>query len=166
MRYYMKKHFLNLFYIALFVLSFLIPTLSQALGDQFNQQINEKIYVEPSSIYLASDSIYLNINDNLIPISAISADANGLYVTVDLETLREFQLDGRGIFGDETWTCKKCGYENYVGIDTCPVCGKNRWEPIPSNDNRIAKKQPQRKQYDKGKQRFKRTCQEDVVIEY
>lgn len=22
-----------------------------------------------------------------------------------------------------TWDCKKCGYENYEGINKCPICG-------------------------------------------
>lgn len=35
--------------------------------------------------------------------------------------------DSKGIFG-ETWTCSdpNCGYENYVGINHCGVCGKRR----------------------------------------
>lgn len=26
----------------------------------------------------------------------------------------------------KTWKCKKCGYENYDGIWTCPCCGTSR----------------------------------------
>lgn len=26
------------------------------------------------------------------------------------------------VWGD-TWECKSCGYENYEGINRCPICG-------------------------------------------
>lgn len=26
----------------------------------------------------------------------------------------------------DTWSCKKCGYENYEGIRTCAVCGTSK----------------------------------------
>lgn len=32
----------------------------------------------------------------------------------------------KSLFPD-TWTCKKCGYDNFKGIDSCGVCGHSRW---------------------------------------
>lgn len=31
-----------------------------------------------------------------------------------------------GLFFPDTWFCKKCGYENFDGITTCPICGKGK----------------------------------------
>ena len=42
-----------------------------------------------------------------------------------LSSFSSVYAQGRGIWGD-TWNCRSCGYENYVGIETCPVCGKPR----------------------------------------
>lgn len=27
----------------------------------------------------------------------------------------------------ETWRCKKCGFDNFKGTDSCCVCGNSRW---------------------------------------
>lgn len=37
----------------------------------------------------------------------------------------EYELKG-GWFLPDTWYCKQCGYENFEGITTCPICGTGR----------------------------------------
>lgn len=32
-------------------------------------------------------------------------------------------IQSRNTLHTKTWKCKKCGYENYDGIWTCPCCG-------------------------------------------
>ena len=42
-----------------------------------------------------------------------------------LSSFSSAYAQGRGLWGD-TWACKQCGYENYVGIERCPVCGTKK----------------------------------------
>lgn len=35
---------------------------------------------------------------------------------------------GGSRFFPDTWACKKCGYDNYEGIDYCGMCGNYRYD--------------------------------------
>jgi hypothetical protein len=85
-----------------------------------NRVIEDRIYIEPHTIYVTSHSIFLHIGDLLLPIRSLSTDENGVFVTID--------EIGMGV-GRKTWTCTNadCGYVNYDGIDKCAICGTSRY---------------------------------------
>lgn len=96
----------------------------------FNEitQTEEKVYIQPSSIYVSSNQIYVKIAEDLIPIQHLSCDDSGIFVSIqDLQT-------GRG--RQETWICQKCGYENYVGINACGICGRSRYDMKKADFNK------------------------------
>jgi hypothetical protein len=39
---------------------------------------------------------------------------------------KETPLMGHIRWLPDTWSCENCGYENYVGIGNCGVCGERR----------------------------------------
>ncbi len=55
----------------------------------------------------------------------LSADQNCPFCNSEIKFV--IVDSNRGIFA-ETWTCSdiNCGYENYVGIYSCGICGKSR----------------------------------------
>ena len=65
------------------------------------------------------NQIYVRIAEDVIPIQQLSCDSNGIFITIqDIQTER-----GRR----DIWTCPKCGYENYDGINNCGQCGRDRY---------------------------------------
>jgi hypothetical protein len=80
--------------------------------------IEGKVYISPSNIYLSENQIYIRIGGELIPIQYLCCDDFGVYVSTE-----EIQR-GQGRHG--IWTCPKCGYENYDGINNCGQCGRDR----------------------------------------
>ncbi len=45
-----------------------------------DQSIDGKFYVEPGTVYIAPDGIFLNVEDNFVPISGVCVDEGGIYV--------------------------------------------------------------------------------------
>lgn len=41
----------------------------------------------------------------------------------DINLVVEMTFSDRGYLFPDTWTCGACGYENYVGINYCAMCG-------------------------------------------
>lgn len=66
------------------------------------KEINGKFYVPIGSVYVAPNSIFININGSMFPVTGISVDAEGVY-------FEEYQCVREG--GE--WRCKNCGYFNY-----------------------------------------------------
>lgn len=62
----------------------------------------------------------------LIPVQHLSCDANGFFTS-----LQDIQV-GKA---RESWVCPNpdCGYENYVGIDYCGLCGTSRYSGTKHN---------------------------------
>lgn len=85
-----------------------------------NSDTEDKLYIQPNSIYFSQNQIYVRIAEDLIPIQQLSCDNNGVFILI-----QDIQA-GRG--RQETWICLKCGYENYVGINNCGLCGRDRYE--------------------------------------
>lgn len=82
--------------------------------------VGDKVYIEPKMVCVSQKQIFLNVADQLLPIQHLSSDGMGIFVPLD-EILM-------GV-GRRTWTCPKegCGYVNYDGIDSCAICGTNRY---------------------------------------
>jgi hypothetical protein len=80
----------------------------------------DKVYIQLDSIYFSPNQIYVRIAEDLIPIQHLSCDCNGIFVSIqDIKA-------GKG--RRDIWTCPKCGYENYDGINKCGTCGRDRYE--------------------------------------
>lgn len=102
----------------------LINELEKDLSN-IGEIIDDKIYIKADSIYVSQNHIFLNFRGLFIPLTSLSTDANGVYIS--LEEVRRSLLTG--IWGD-TWICprKDCGYENYTAINNCAICGTRRPE--------------------------------------
>lgn len=87
-------------------------------GNDFDAS-QEKVYIQPESITILHNQIYVQIEKDLIPIGRLFCDDKGIFVLID-----DIRV-AKGIFGD-TWICPKCGYENYVVIQNCGQCGRYR----------------------------------------
>lgn len=62
----------------------------------------------------------MKFTEDFIPIQQLFCDHNGVFVSIqDIQT-------GRG--RQEIWICPKCNYENYIGINNCGQCGRDRYE--------------------------------------
>lgn len=86
-----------------------------------NKVCDSRVYIEPDSIYVAPNGIFLNLAGEWLQIQSLSSDKNGIFVS-----LREIEA---GIWGD-TWKCPKrsCGYENYASVRYCALCGTKQPE--------------------------------------
>jgi hypothetical protein len=86
-----------------------------------SEEVLDKVYIQPDSIYFSPNQIYVRIAEDLIPIQHLSCDCHGIFVSIqDIQAGKKKQ---------ETWICRNpdCRYENYVGIDYCGLCGWSRY---------------------------------------
>lgn len=89
---------------------------SQIPGEEcFCGMPSEKIYIEQDSIYMSQNQILVYIHDDLIPVSNLSSDANGLYILLD-----DLFLERK----KETWWKCPCGTVNSMDIRWCR-CGRH-----------------------------------------
>lgn len=58
-----------------------------------------------------------------IPMYADSVEFMCPHCEQDIELVISLPAYDRGHFFPDTWTCSQCGYENYVGINYCAMCG-------------------------------------------
>ena len=78
----------NCCFILFVLFAITLPFLTQASIVTFEKAIdhledfdsNEKLYVNPGSVYVAPDAIYVNIKGQLFPVSSLEVDAQGIYV--------------------------------------------------------------------------------------
>lgn len=72
-----------------FALNFLMLVTSISLyGECLNtseNEINGKFYVSPGSVFVASDGIYVKLNDQFIAVKTISVDEHGVFAQDYLE---------------------------------------------------------------------------------
>ena len=80
-----------------------------------NKVIDNKVYLKPGTIYVAPDQILLNLDGQLLPIGNLSADAEGIFVTIE-----EMMMAAK----NETWTCRKCKRVNSMEDRWCARCGR------------------------------------------
>jgi hypothetical protein len=90
--------------IRLFFLYMLIFATSIFATDQ--EEI--KMHVQPGTIYVAPDAIYVNLDGILIAVNSIAVDNEGVYVTINPETIPP---------GKPIW-CPKCRSYHLPGM--CP----------------------------------------------
>ena len=81
--------------------------LSEHKFNSFIAQKGDKIYINPETIVLYENKIYLNVDNNPIPISALFSDSHGIYISKKREAK------------ENTWVCPTCGW---VNPSTSPVC--------------------------------------------
>lgn len=77
--------------------------------------IEGKYYIYPGTVYVAPDGIFLNIDNDLVEISSVFSDKNGVYVTIE-----ELRSAGR------TWMCDVCYLDNPSYLQYCQNCGSPR----------------------------------------
>ncbi len=96
----------------------LINELKKDLSN-IGEIIDDKIYIKPGSISVYQSHISLNFRGLLIPVTSLSTDSNGVYIS-----LGDFL---EGLWGD-TWICPNpaCGYENYDAVNYCGICGTRK----------------------------------------
>ena len=72
------------------------------------------------------EGVFLKVANNWITTQALHATEEGVFVLVDGEwmTLAEALANPKCV--RKTWTCDRCGFVNYDGIEACGVCGKPR----------------------------------------
>ena len=97
-----------------------LPAIIIATEISTDIDIEDKVYIQPDHIYFLSNQIYVRIAEDLISIQHVSCDSNGVFISI-----QEIQA-GRG--RQETGICPKCGYDNYMGINNCGQCGRDRYE--------------------------------------
>ncbi len=57
-------------------------TVSIAYGHAAHEE--EKLYVQPGSIYVASNGIFLNIDDEFYGVTSVEVDEKGVYIPVPI----------------------------------------------------------------------------------
>ena len=87
----------------------------QAIGRflMSNRVVNNKIYLNPESLFLTSNQILLNMEGHFLPIGNLSADIEGIFVTIE-EIVRAVQKP--------SWMCR-CGRVNSMDERWCSRCG-------------------------------------------
>jgi len=80
--------------------------------------IEGKYYIYPGTVYIAPNGIFLNIDNDLVAISSVFSDKNGVYVTME-----ELKSVGR------TWICDVCYFDNPSYLQYCDRCGSPRPKP-------------------------------------
>jgi hypothetical protein len=82
-----------------------------------NRVVDNKIYLQPGTVYIAPDQILLNVEGQLLPIGNLSADSEGVFVTTEgLMAARR---------NNETWTCRRCGRTNSIEDRWCRTCNRD-----------------------------------------
>lgn len=78
----------------------------------YKEKIENKIYVNHSSVFVEENGIFVEIDNQLLQFSAVNRDENGIYVLPS-----EYNLMGE-------WYCEK-GHLNNQSSVYCRFCG--RW---------------------------------------
>lgn len=76
----------------------------------------DKVYINSKDVMVANNGIYLNFDDNVIQVSGISFDENGIYFeSPDLNSIPTHQA----------WICpnKNCLHHNISWNKQCSKCG-------------------------------------------
>jgi hypothetical protein len=80
--------------------------------------IENRVYLEPGTVYISPNQIFLNLNGQLLPIETLSTDEGGIFVTVEgvLNATRK---------NNEAWKCRRCGRINSIEDKWCETCGRD-----------------------------------------
>lgn len=92
----------------IFAMMFALVSLTTFLGAE---EIEEKIYIDPSSVVILEEGFYVDVDNVMMGFSSINIDASGMYVLTSHKLSRD-------------WICK-CGWRNNYDSLHCRNCG--RW---------------------------------------
>ncbi len=126
MRTWIQTLFVSLFIAALPTMAIAIESGSKIQYENIDflfstsSIIEDKVYIQPDSIYFLPNQIYVKMADDFIPIQQLSCDDSGIFIPI------QNTRAGCGVRRWETWKCPRCDYENYEGINRCGVCGRDR----------------------------------------
>jgi hypothetical protein len=81
--------------------------LSSRDNDCFIAQVGDNIYLNSEKIIIADNAFYIKVENNLLPISTLYSDSNGIYLNVKREKERE------------GWTCPVCHEYNNANQFPC-----------------------------------------------
>lgn len=116
----MKKYFVYFFllFTCVSLSCFATEYASDEISETSIQKIDEhKVYLKPGTVQIAKNGIFIHIDGELLPISHLETDSNGVY----FEPQRM-----------EIESCKTCGVPLLWGKCPNPVC--------PSKDKKKKKK--------------------------
>lgn len=77
--------------------------------------LDNKVYLKPGSVYVAPYQIFLNVEGTLLPIKNLSADGEGVFITVE-----EIVTAAK----NKTWRCRWCQRVNSMEDRWCAGCGR------------------------------------------
>lgn len=98
---------------SLFALTLCLCT--SAFADNLQPGGDQKIYFQKENVVLQNNQILIGQGNQWAPVSQLSADVNGLYITIPKDSASLFQ-----------WECERCGWENWIWEDRCEACGHRR----------------------------------------
>ncbi len=78
----------------------------------------DKAYLKPGSIYISENQIYLCYQQEMVGLSTISADEQGVYASVSEIIAKTHPRND--------WICTYCGADNSDSNKFCRICGKQR----------------------------------------
>jgi hypothetical protein len=85
----------------------------------FIGQTEDRIYIDPEAINMIDHQFYLNVDNNLMPISGLFSDADGIYISRKRES-------------EKGWTCPICFAYNPPGRLVC-INVASHWLYEPEN---------------------------------
>ena len=95
-------------FLRIFALLLSVFCVSQGFcHERQDRSSSEKVYVQPNQISFLSDGIFILLNNQRVPVDAISVDSNGVYAS-SVKFSR---------------TCPKRGHENKWYANQCANCG-------------------------------------------
>jgi hypothetical protein len=80
----MKKLIVNFLISTIFLTASCFADVSESFLEQNDiSEDGTKFYVESGTLLIGSNTIYLKIENNLVPIQAIFCDENGVYINIE-----------------------------------------------------------------------------------
>jgi hypothetical protein len=108
-----QEFFMYKWLASFFTFSLCLCTLAFADSSQAGQ--GQKIYFQQKNVVLQNNQILIGNGNKWAPVSRLSADENGLFITVPQDSVGLFK-----------WECERCGWENWFWEDRCEACDRRR----------------------------------------
>jgi hypothetical protein len=89
------------------LIGMMLPMVSHGQSMMAQEVASQKVYVDSSQLFIADREMFACVAGEWIPVNAIHADANGIYIKpcIDYSFIR--------------WMCPTCGYNNDGQAQTC-----------------------------------------------
>lgn len=120
-----RQFMCNFFYKSLFLITLLAYFSTGSANDAYCCQrlpleealvVDDKIYLDPTSVYIAANGIFVNIQDEVIAVGGLFSDDHGIY----------FLLSEYHAKRENGWICIKCGWKNNDDRAWCANCNRFR----------------------------------------